>query len=628
MNKSIEDRIAYLQKCAKDYYNNGKSELTDAEYDAEYDALQELVPDNPFFQEVGAEGETHIYGTKVKHQVIMGSLHKSKNVSDFLTWLKSVYSGEIEVVLQHKVDGLSLGCIYQDGKLVSAVTRGDGITGVDVTPNAKFVYGVKETIAYTGEVEVRGEVYKDKKDFYKNWAGEYANPRNFTAGSLNQKDPQITKDRQLSFIAYEVVRKDFSHETWKLKWLVDNGFETLSTVTKKVTGDLDKVAKAVKYYMDSIDRANLPYDIDGIVVKLNDIKKAKALGTTSEGKRPKANRAVKFPCEQKVATLRDIEWNIGRTGQLTPVGLLEPVELAGTTVKRVSLHNIKNIRTLQLRPGAQVLLQKSGDIIPYVVRKIADGQGKFSMPANCPSCGTVLEWDAEQVTKWCTGTSCPAQMASSIEHWFKKLGVKGVGPAIIETLLQKGSVKSISDMYNLQDMSSVFGDKAFKNIKDAVNSVKEITLAKFIEALGIGQIGTMAKDIVGVAPTIEDVDKLTVADIVKIEGFADTKASSFINGWKGQRQEIDKILQSVKIVQPKRDSNKLNGKMFCITGTLSKGRKEFQDLIESNGGKFSSSVSSKLDYLICGEDCGSKKEKAEKAGVAIISENDFIKLLN
>lgn len=622
MSKTIEDRIKALKVCAKAYYSDGTSTMTDPEYDAEYDAVQALAPNHPFFEEVGSQ-EDHIYGTKVKHVVTMGSLHKSKDTKDFLTWLQATYGNEeITVIVQFKIDGLSLGCIYDKGKLVRAVTRGNGEEGVDVTDNARFVYGVQQSIDYKGEVEVRGEVYKDRQDFYKNWAVEYKNPRNFSAGSLNQKDPKVTKARGLSFVSYEVVRKDFTHETWKLKWLIDNKFHTLRKSTKKFKGTPAQIAKSVQKYMDDIDRGKLPYDIDGVVVKLNDVKAAKAMGTTSGGKRPKANRAVKFPCEQKATAVNGIEWNVGRTGQLTPVGLLEPVELSGTTVKRVSLHNIKNMYKLRLRPGAKVLIQKSGDIIPYVVRKVSDGSGKFTIPSRCPSCGEEMEWDADKVTKWCQGTACPAQMASTIEHWFKKLGVKGIGPGTIKKLLKSGKVKSISDMYNLS------GDPGFATIVKSVDSVKKISLAKFIEALGIGQIGTMSKDITEIAPEIADIDALTVTTLAKVDGFAETKAKAFVNGWKAQRDEIGKILAHMDIVVVKPDSDKLVGKKFCFTGSFSDPtRKEMEAMVGSNGGKVSS-VSAKLTALVWdGEMEGSKLDKAKKLGLDIIDQQTFLDML-
>jgi DNA ligase (NAD+) len=632
MSKTMEQRIAYLKLCSNDYYTTGKSELTDAEYDVEYDALKDLAPTHTFFGEVGGIDESHLYGTKVQHEVVMGSLNKSKDVDDFLMWLQATYKETIEVVLQHKVDGLSLGCTYKNGMLQRAVTRGDGITGVDVTPNAKFVQGVLPTIDSKDKVEVRGECYKDRQDFYRDWAGEYANPRNFTAGSINQKNPKVTEERGLSFVAYEVVGKDFATETQKLKFIMDNGFINLRESTKKITGDVKEVAAGVKQYMDAIDRSKLPYDIDGIVVKINDIKKAKALGSTNEGKRPRANRAVKFACEQRVTSVVDIEWNIGRTGQLTPVGLLKPVELGGTIVKRVSLHNIKFMSELKLRPNAKVLLQKSGDIIPYVVKMVQDGSGQFRLPSHCPSCNSILEWDETKTTKWCHSSSCPAQLASTIEHWFKKLGVKGIGSGIIEKLLGSATVNSIADMYDLErhapDLSELFGAKAFQNIVESVNSVREVSLAKFIESLGIGQIGRMSKDIAAIAPTVDKIDALKVSDIATLDGFAETKAKSFVNGWQQQRKEIEKLLKHISLIEVKADSNRLTGKKFCFTGSFDNPkRKDMEASVEANGGNLSS-VSKNLTALVWdGEMQGSKIDKAKKLGIKIINQQQFLDML-
>lgn len=635
MNKTTEEKIAFLRKCAAAYEINGKSPISDAEYDALYAEAQAEDPNNSFFDEVGGIAEQHIYGTKVTHEVIMGSLLKSPNIEDFKKWLTTVYTNikGVIFILQHKVDGLSLGCIYNKGKLVRVVTRGDGITGVDVTKNAKFVGGIPETISCKDDVEVRGECYKDRDDFYKNWVGEYENPRNFTSGAINQKDPNVTKERGLDFIAYEVVRKEFDNEQDKLSFLLNNGFQTLAKTTEYVKGDYEDIVKAVKKYMDAINRDELPYSIDGVVVKLCDIKKAKEMGSVSEGRKPKSNRAVKFPCEQVVTTIEAVEYAVGRIGSISIVGLLKPVRLNETTVKRVSLHNFKFIEELGLKIGSEILLQKSGEIIPYVVRKVSDTKGATNIvvPIVCPSCSGKLEWDDSQTTKFCHNPNCPSQLVSKIDHWFKTIGVKGIGEGIITKLVEGKFVYSLADMYNLTRHKAKLGDLMGKtttqNILLAIEAVNELTLAKFIEALGIGKIGTMSSRITDMAGTVEAIDELKANDLLAIDGFAEIKANNFVDGWKAQREEITELLGFITIKEKKMKSGGLDGKSFCITGTLSKGRKEFVEMIEENGGRFSSSVNAKLDYLICGEECGSKKDKAEKLGVKIIEEKDFLRMI-
>ena len=635
MNKTTEEKIAFLRKCAAAYETNGKSPISDAEYDALYEEAQSEDPNNPFFDEVGGLEEQHIYGTRVAHEVTMGSLLKSKNIEDFKKWLTTVYTNLWGAIfaLQHKVDGLSLGCVYNNGKLLRVVTRGDGITGVDVTKNAKFVSGIPETISCKDDVEVRGECYKDREDFYANWVGEYENPRNFCSGAINQKDANVTKERGLDFIAYEVVRKEFDNEQDKLSFLIDNGFQTLTKTTEYVKGNYEEIVKAVKKYMDAIDRDKLAYKIDGIVVKLCDIKRAKEMGSVSEGKKPRSNRAVKFPCEQVVTTIENVEYAVGRIGSISIVGLLKPVRLNETTVKRVSLHNFKFIEELDLKIGSEILLQKSGEIIPYVVRKVSDTKGAIPIvvPTSCPSCHSKLEWDDTHTTKFCHNPNCPSQLVSKIDHWFKTIGVKGIGEGIITKLVDGKFVYSLADMYNLTRNKAKLGDLMGKtttqNILISIESVGELTLAKFIEALGIGKIGTMSSRITDMAGTIEAIDELKASDLLAIDGFAEKKAHGFVNGWHEQREEITELLGFITIKEKKMKSGGLDGKSFCITGTLSKGRKEFVALIEDNGGRFSSSVNAKLDYLICGEECGSKKDKAEKLGIKIIEEKDFLRMV-
>lgn len=637
MNKTTEERIEYLKKCAKLYETNGTSSLTDDQYDAEKEACQKLMPDHPFFSEVGGIDEEHIYGTKVKHQYIMGSLNKDPNTTEFGKWYEKTYPKGVVALLQLKVDGSSFCLKYQDGKFIQGVTRGDGVTGLDFTENAKYIYGVKLTIQAKGYVEIKGEVYKDRKDFYKNWADKgFANPRNFTAGAINQKNPEITKERGLSFIAYEVRGVDFDTEIDKLKFLVENGFETLKGYTSKIDCSgrkVEEVIGAVQKFMDKVDRDNLPFDVDGVVMKNNDIPEAEEMGTTDNGKRPKANRAIKFETEKKEAILEGIEWNIGRTGALTPVGLLKPVQLAGTTVKRVTLHNLKEMteRLGITKLGARLILQKSGDIIPKVLRLVKDGDGeKIVIPNKCPACNNNLEWDATHTTKVCNNFDCSSQVDRRIEHWFKTVDVLGIGPGIISKLTEN-KVKSVSDMYNLRqstnELKEMFGDRASEKIFESIESVKEMPLATLIEAMGIANIGRMSKDLAAKFPTVKDIDNLTESDITSIGGFGSVKANNFIDGWKSQRSEIEKILKYIKITEVKLASSKLSGKSFCVTGTLSAPRNDVHALIENNGGKVASSVSAKLDYLIAGEDCGSKKDKAEKLGVKVISEDEFNKML-
>jgi DNA ligase (NAD+) len=656
-SKSIEDRIAFLKECANLYETNGDSPISDKDYDEEYYDLQQLDPNNPFFDEVGGLSQEHVYGTQVKHDLIMGSLNKSLDIPSFKVWLESQFENieTLEFIIQHKIDGLSLALHYNKGKLEKALTRGDGVTGVDVTENAKYVKGVPLTIPSQESVEIRGECFKDREDFYKKWhtsvGGEYANPRNFSSGSMNQKDPKVTQERGLSFIGYECVKKEFEKETDKNQWLEEQGFETLNPTTKKTKVGLsyDQIAKGCDLYMKKIDRSKLPYDIDGVVFKVNDITLKESMGYVSGGRKAKANRAIKFPPEEKDTILIDVETNVGRTGNLTPVAILKPVELGGAMISRATLHNFGAIVSDGLKINSVVTIAKKGDIIPQIIKVKSVGDTDIDLPTECPSCGSKISWDSTKVNLVCLNQNCVSQLNSKIEHWFKKLGTKGIGKGIISRLTDqdqlvwegKPIISSLPEMYYMLDndrrsehpfrkynyLKEQFGEKAFSNIIESVKSVNEITLAKFIEALGIGKIGTMAKDIVAIAPTIDDIDNLTVSQIASIDGFAEKKAEGFVEGWKALRSEIKTLLKYVKIIEEKKSSDKLVGKKFCFTGSFSKGRKEMQAIVQENGGDASSSVGKGVILVWDGSEQGSKYNKAVANGNDIISEEDFFEML-
>jgi len=656
---SVDDRIAFLRHCAKLYESNGTSPITDAVYDSEYYELERLAPNNPFFDEVGGLSVDAIQGQSVAHKVIMGSLSKCLDIPSVEDWLRSQYPSTVSVsyILQHKIDGLSLGLIYSDGKLVQAVTRGDGVTGIDVTEKAKTVKGVLHTISHKGEIEVRGECHKNRQEFYKQWhtsvGGVYKNPRNFTAGSMNEKDPEETRRRGLNFIAYEVVRRDFDTEIEKNVFLEQQGFQTLNTTTRRTKegNDISKIVKAIKVYMDSIDRANLPYDIDGVVLKLNDIKAAKKMGTTSGGRKPKANRAIKFPPSMKETILKDVIPQVGRTGVVKPVGILEGVDLDGAMIKRVSLHNYGALVGKDaIKLGSTVVIAKKGDIIPQIVSVKKMGDKDVPIPSLCPECSFKLDWDNNQIELVCSNPNCIAQLNKIIEYWFKTIGVKGFGKGTIAILTDsdrlewegKPIINSLAQMYYMLDndrksehpfrkyayLKANMGEKTYDNLLASIKSVTEVTLPIFIEALGIENIGSSSVDIANIAPTVDDIDKLTVDDLLKISGFGSAKANSFIKAWKARRDEIKLLLKYITIKQVTMASDKLKGKKFCFTGSFANPtRGEMEKMVGENGGKLSS-VSSELTALVFdGESMKGKYEKAQKLNIPIITQDDFLAML-
>jgi len=660
---STKDRIEFLRYCSNLYNTDGTSKISDKDYDIEYAELEDIEPDNPFFSEVGGIAD-NIQGQPVTHKIIMGSLNKSTDIEGFSKWLKSQYSASQIVslcfVLQHKIDGLSLGLIYKDGKLIQAVTRGNGMIGYDVTEKAKMVQGVPLTIQCKEEIEVRGECFKDRKDFYAKWhtsaGGDYKNPRNFTAGAINEEDPEETKKKEVSFIGYEVVRKDFNTEKEKNDFIESQGFATLNSVTKriKVGCNYEMIAKAVKYYMDSIDRLNLPYSIDGVVFKLDDIRLAKSMGSVAGGKKPKSNRAIKFPPEEKESELIDFISQVGRTGRVVPVGILTPVEIDGAMIGKATLHNFGElINENSIKIGAIVKIQKRGDIIPAIVGIKKNGTKNIQIPTNCPSCGEPLKWtendEGKKVDLICDNLDCPAQLNKKIDFWFKTIGVKGFSAKTVSKLTDpdfmtwdgKVIISSLVEMYYMLDndrktehpfrkyayIKSNMGTKTYENLIESIKSVKEVTLPVFVEALGFKRIGSMAKDICDVFPTIDDLDKVTVDDLMKINKFGTEKANSFVNSWKERRDEIRRLLKYVSIKQIVKSSDKLSGKKFCFTGSFSKGRDELQKIVIDNGGKASSSVGSGVILVWDEEEQGNKLKTAQEKGNEIITEKDFFKLL-
>ena len=658
---SDEEKIGFLRYCANKYETDGTSPISDAEYDKYFYELEEKYPDHEFFSEVGGIDDEHVYGTQIKHEVIMGSLSKCPDIDSFDSWIHSNYNltPELSFVLQHKVDGLSLSLLYRDGKLVRAATRGNGTVGIDVTENAKFVTGVRSTIACKDEVEVRGECYKDKTDFYAKWhnsvkEGGYKNPRNFTAGSLNQKDATVTRERGLLFIAYEVVRRDFDTEMDKLAFLERNGFRTLRSSTKRTKvgiSSLDNIVQAVRVYMDAIDRAHLPYDIDGIVVKLNDCAAAKSMGSVANGRKPKAHRAVKFPPEEKETKLIDVIPQVGRTGAIVPIGILEPIDLSGSVVRKVSLHNYGALIGRDDAIGSSVIVAKMGDIIPQIVREKSKGNKPAPIPDKCPGCKSDLEWttdsNGKKVHLVCKNPTCYSQLTGRIEHWMKIIGVKGIGKGILRRLTDEEElswegdpiISSLPEIYYMLDndrrsehpfrkyayLRENFGEKAFENIVNSIQAVNEVSLDTFITALGIARVGTSAKDIVAIAPTIEAIDALTIADLEGLEGFGSIKAEGFVKGWKAVRGEIKQLLKYVSIVESDQASDKLVGKKFCFTGSFSKGRKEMQAIVSSHGGKAVNSVGKDVILVWDQAEQGSKYNKAVASGNKIITEEEFLK---
>ena len=642
MNKTIEERIKDLKQYDM-AYEMGEPLVSDEFYDLEKEELQKIASENhPYFKSVGSLNNGNKgWQKEYTHKYPMGSLFKDKSPELAEDWLAKTYpdTNGLNLILQVKLDGSSV-CVIYNGELDKIVSRGNGKIGKDISATAKYIKDIPSKINEKGYIEIKGECVKDKKSFFEKWAPKgFNDPRSFVPGTLNAKpDENIAKvmeERAISFVAYEVRGKDFATETEKMKFLADNGFKTLKDSTSKIdcTGRKHKeIVGAIKKYMDKIDREKFIFQLDGIVIKNNDIQASEDLGFVNL--RPRGSRAIKFSCEQKEAIINSIVWQTGKNGIVTPVAILEPVFLSGATISRSTLHNVKEIERLGIdKLPYRVILIRSGDIIPKCIKGIGPETNakKLVIPENCPCCNYGLVWDKTETNKVCLNPVCQDQLSGKLEYHLRTFNVKGIGSSTIDTLIEKGYVKSFSDMYNLsknkEELSGVFGNKAFANILEAMSGIKEVTLADLIASLSIANIGTMSKLLTKVYPNIEDIDKLRPEDIENIEGFGPVKARNMVEQWLKLRPEITKLLTHIKIKEKEASaSNVLNGKSFCITGTLSKPRNDIQKMIEDNGGKIAS-VSAKLNYLVCGEDSGSKKDKAEKLGITIISEEDLEKML-
>lgn len=655
---SIDERIEFLRHCAKKY-ETGQSPIKDSDYDAEYYECQAIAPDDPFFKQVGGEIDDAVKGDRIKHKIIMGSLSKSLSLEEFTEWFRNAYGkkdlSKLSFIMEEKMDGLAISLLYKKGKLVQALTRGDGEIGISCLESIKQVKGVKLIIpCQDDEVEVRAEVIKDRFDFDKNWKTKgYTNSRSFASGSLNNDNPKIVAERELEVICYEVVRKDFDTEMEKLLFLEAQGFPTLRANSKvtKVGLSIEDIIRAVKFYMDKLEkeRANLRYQIDGVCFKCNQTAMKEEMGLLSN-RYPKSSRAIKFKAESAITSIIGVEYSVGKNGQICPIAQLQPVNLMDTTVSKCTLYNcgyIKDSRDLKL--NSKISLVKSGDIIPKLVKVVDNGTNvkTIVLPTTCPSCGSTLEWVGPNL--FCKNESCVAQLGARIDHFIKELDFKGIGMGLINKLTQKEDLEwegkpiigSISEMFYMLDNDRIsihpfrkysflkeqFGEKTYAKLIEVMKSVKETTLPKLIAAMSIGKLGSMAKDLCDVYPTLQDLDKATADEIAKIPGFGSTKANAFVKDWKEYREEITTILKYISIVQPKKASDKLKGKKFCFTGSFSKPREEYQQMVVDNGGKAASSVGKDVILVSDGAMNGSKMEKAQKLGCPIISEDEFLKML-
>ena len=656
-----KERIEELRKTinyhSKKYYDEDKPEITDYEYDMLMNELKKLEKENPQYitkdsptQKVGGHAKQDF--KKVTHEVPLQSLQDIFSFDELYDFDKRIKEKadeygikEVNYCVETKIDGLSCAIKYENGMLVQAATRGDGNVGEDVTPNVKTIKTVPNKIKDNINLTVRGEVFINKEEFEKlneerEILGEtlFANARNAAAGSLRQLDSKITAKRPLDIYIFNVQKiegKTFNSHWEELNYLKSIGFNVVPF--RSLCKNINEVKKAIDEIGEK--REELGFGIDGAVVKVDDLKFREELGTTF--KVPKWAIAYKYPPEKKETILKDIVCQVGRTGVITPMAILEPVKVAGSTISKTTLHNEDFIKEKDLKIGDHVIIQKQGDVIPEVVDVVKEkrtGEEKeFSMPKVCPVCGAPAVRELGEAATRCTGIECSAKALRNIVHFASNDGmdISGLGYKIVEQLLDRKLIKDIADIYTLtvDDVASLKknGRKFAENLIEAINESKNRDLENLISAFGIRHVGKkLAKVLAKKYETLDNLMNATAFDLTTKDDIGEVIAESIYSFFK-ERQTKDLVKRLVALgvntKHLKEDNNvdnRFEGKTFVLTGSLSKySRNEASEIIEKFGGKTSNSVSKKTDYVLAGEEAGSKLDKAQKLGVTVITEQEF-----
>lgn len=657
---NYEDTVKRAEKLRKDlnyysyrYYVDNENDIDDYEYDMmmrELKAIEEeypelITPDSPT-RRVGGEA-TNMFES-VAHTVKMESLQDAfsfDEIRDFDRRVKDAVTNATYVV-EPKIDGLSVSLEYRDGVFVRGSTRGDGSVGEDITANLRTVRAIplrlKTDLPF---IEVRGEVYMPHSVFHKlveeqelNEEKPFKNPRNAAAGSLRQKNPKITAKRKLDIFVFNVQQIDghsLSNHKQSLDYLKELGFKTIPFYTefKNIDGAIDELKRIADI------RYTLPFDIDGAVIKVNDFEERRILGSTA--KFPKWAIAFKYPPEEKETKLLSIEVNVGRTGVLTPTAVFSPVLIAGSTVSRATLHNEDFIKEKGICIGDTIIIRKAGDVIPEVVsvkEHIPDAV-PYRMPEICPSCGAKAVREDGEAAIRCNNPDCPAQLLRMLIHFCSRdaMDIEGLGDALLNKLVEQNMIKTAADIYSL-DFGKIagmdkMGKKSAENLKKAIGKSKENDLSKLVFALGIRHVGAKAAKLL--SDNFRDIDSImnsSAEDISKIDGFGLVMAQSVVDFMSmPQSQKLIADLKAAGVNMKAEDThidNRFSGKTFVLTGTLTKyTRSEASRIIENYGGKASSSVSKKTDYVLAGEAAGSKLAKATELGVKIINEDEFAEMI-
>ncbi len=668
LGKEVEKKIESLREKIRHheylYYVVDNPEISDAEFDKLMRQLKDLEGEHPGL--ITADSPTQRVGgkpregfVKVPHSSPMLSLDNTYNEEELRDWERRVHelSGrtEVDYVCELKLDGMSLALIYEDGKLVRGVTRGDGSVGEDVTLNVRTVRSVplsipKEKLKKAGipvDFEVRGELLMPTASFKKineererNGLPTFANPRNFTAGTVRQLDSNVTAERRLDYFPYILLqngRTYFDHHSKTLAALEAAGFKV--NPNHKLVRSMDEAWAFIQKWEEKRD--SLPYEIDGIVIKVDRTSLQHELGFT--GKAPRWAIAYKYAARAGITKLEDIRVQVGRTGKLTPVAVLAPVLIGGTTVRNATLHNMDEIERLGVKIGDWVQVERGGDVIPKVAKVIDDkehprGHKIFHMPETCPVCGTKVVRTEGEVDYRCVNANCPAKLRETILHFASRgvMNIDGMGDALVNQLTERGLVKNVADIYKLTkaDLLSLerMGDKSAQNIIDEIENSKKLPLERVIYGLGIRMVGERtAQFLAEHFGSMEALESAGVEELQDVNEVGPRIAESIVEffGIAANRKLVERLREAGLTLtgQKKRRGTKLAGKTFVLTGTLAHStRDEAKKMIEDAGGKVTGSVSKKTDYVVAGADAGSKLDKAKELGVAVIDEKEMEKL--
>ncbi len=657
IEKRINELTNELNYHNHKYYVEDSPEISDFEFDKLLVELEQLEEQYPQFKRtdsptVRVGGEAVKGFNEVRHEVPMLSQQKAfsrEEIIDFDRRVKAVVP-DAEYVVEQKIDGLSVSLEYVDGIFTRGSTRGDGIVGEDVTENLKTILTIplklKDDIPF---LEVRGEVFLSRNNFEKindllESTGQplFANPRNAAAGSLRQLDPKIAAKRKLDIFVFNIQQirgAEINTHIEGLEFLQKQGFKTI--LDKKSYSTIDEAYKRIEEIGE--ERGQLYFDIDGAVIKVNNLSDRELLGNTS--KFPRWSIAYKYPAEKQTTVIRDIKVQVGRTGVLTPLAILDTVHIAGSNVSRATLHNLDYIREKDIRVGDTVVIEKAGDIIPAVIEVIKENRNgeepEFKMPEHCLECGALIVREEGEAAYRCTGVSCPAQRMRNIIHFVSRnaMDIEGLGPSIIEQMLKKNLIETAADLYyvnpsDIADMDKM-GEKSALNLINALEKSKSNPLYRLINAFGIRHIGEKAAKILSAQyKTLENLMNANVDELTQIPDIGEKMAMSVVSFFaEEQTKEFIKKLETagVNCVDDNENSvvdKRFENMTFVLTGTLEKyKRSEAGQIIENYGGKTSSSVSKKTTYVLAGAEAGSKLDKAQSLGVKIISETEFEEMI-